>query len=74
MRLMRPGDRLRIKKLRAEYAQVLNRKKADYREYREARQLMQEMLRAQKNVEMFYGEEHRTELEEARHRSEEKQK
>ncbi len=63
-----------IKELRAEYAQVLNRKKADYREYREARQLMQEMLRAQKNVEMFYGEEHRTELEEARHRSEEKQK
>ena len=63
-----------IKELRAEYAQVLNRKKADYREYREARQLMQEMLRAQKNVEMFYGEEHRTELEETRHRSEEKQK
>lgn len=63
-----------IKELRSEYSQVLNQKKADYREYREARQLMQEMLRAQKNVEMFYGEEHRTELEEARHRSEEKQK
>ena len=43
--------------LYAEFAELLTKKKAAYPEYRKARNEMQELVRAQKNVERFFAEE-----------------
>ena len=43
----------RVKELDAEFAELLTKKKAAYPEYRKARNEMQELVRAQKNVERF---------------------
>ena len=43
--------------LNAEYAELLKRKKAAYPEYRKAREEMQQLLRAQKNIERFFADE-----------------
>lgn len=40
-----------------EYAELLTQKKVAYPNYRKAKEEMQELLRAQKNVEMFFAEE-----------------
>ena len=56
-------DKLGLKKLpkvndlNAEYAELLKRKKAAYPEYRKAREEMQQLLRAQKNIERFFADE-----------------
>ena len=47
----------KVKELNAEYAELLAKKKAIYPEYRKAREEMQPLLRAQKNVELFFKEE-----------------
>ena len=47
----------KVKTLNAEYAELLTQKKAAYPNYRKAKEEMQELLRAQKNVEMFFDEE-----------------
>lgn len=47
----------KIKELDAEYAELVAKKKAIYPEYRKAREEMQPLLRAQKNVELFFAEE-----------------
>lgn len=47
----------KVKELNAEYAELLAKKKAIYPEYRKAREVMQPLLRAQKNVELFFKEE-----------------
>ena len=41
----------------AEFAELLTKKKAAYPDYRKARNEMQELVRAQKNVERFFAEE-----------------
>mgnify|MGYP003371986545 FL=1 len=46
-----------MKELNAEYAELLAKKKAIYPAYRKAREEMQPLLRAQKNVELFFAEE-----------------
>ena len=46
--------------LYAEFAELLTKKKAAYPEYRKARNEMQELVRAQKNVERFFAEEKNT--------------
>ena len=43
----------KVKALDAEFAELLTKKKAAYPEYRKARNEMQELVRAQKNVERF---------------------
>ena len=43
--------------LYAEFAELLTKKKAAYPDYRKARDEMQELVRAQKNVERFFAEE-----------------
>ena len=43
--------------LDAEFAELLTQKKAAYPDYRKARNEMQELVRAQKNVERFFTEE-----------------
>ena len=43
--------------LYAEFAELLTKKKAAYPDYRKARNEMQELVRAQKNVERFFAEE-----------------
>ncbi len=43
--------------LDAEFAELLTKKKAAYPDYRKARDEMQELVRAQKNVERFFAEE-----------------
>ena len=40
-----------------EFAELLTQKKAAYPDYRKARNEMQELVRAQKNVERFFAEE-----------------
>ena len=45
----------KVKELSAEYAQVLERKKATYKEYRYVKKEMQQYTIAQKNVEMLLG-------------------
>ena len=51
----------RVKDLNAEYAALVEQKKAAYPEYRKAREEMQQLLRAQKNVERFFaGDTHQT--------------
>ena len=47
----------KVKELNAEYAELLAKKKAIYPAYRKAREEMQPLLRAQKNVELFFKEE-----------------
>ena len=44
----------KVKALDAEFAELLTKKKAAYPEYRKARDEMQELVRAQKNVERFF--------------------
>ena len=46
-----------VKALNVEYAELLTQKKVAYPNYRKAKEEMQELLRAQKNVEMFFAEE-----------------
>ena len=46
----------KVKALDAEFAELLTKKKAAYPEYRKARDEMQELVRAQKNVERFFAE------------------
>ena len=41
----------------AEFSELLTKKKAAYPDYRKARNEMQELVRAQKNVERFFAEE-----------------
>ena len=47
----------KVKELDAEYAELLTKKKAAYPDYRKARNEIQELVRAQKNVERFFAEE-----------------
>ena len=47
----------KVKELNAEFAELLTKKKAAYPDYRKARNEMQELVRAQKNVERFFAEE-----------------
>ena len=47
----------KVKELDAEFAELLTQKKAAYLDYRKARNEMQELVRAQKNVERFFAEE-----------------
>ena len=47
----------KVKELGAEFAELLTKKKAAYPDYRKARDEMQELVRAQKNVERFFAEE-----------------
>ena len=47
----------KVKELDAEYAALLSQKKAAYPAYRKARDEMQELMKAQKNVELFFAEE-----------------
>ena len=47
----------KVKELDAEFAELLTKKKASYPDYRKARDEMQELLRAQKNIELFFDEE-----------------
>ena len=47
----------KVKELDAEFAELLTKKKAAYPDYRKARNEMQELVRAQKNVERFFAEE-----------------
>ena len=50
----------KVKELDAEFAELLTKKKAAYPDYRKARNEMQELVRAQKNVERFFAEEKNT--------------
>ena len=47
----------KVKELEAEFAELLTKKKAAYPDYRKARNEMQELVRAQKNVERFFAGE-----------------
>ena len=47
----------KVKELDAEFAELLTKKKTSYPDYRKARNEMQELVRAQKNVERFFAEE-----------------
>lgn len=51
----------KVKKLDAEYSKLLTEKKARYPDYRKAKEEMQELLRAQKNIELFFDEEKKPE-------------
>lgn len=51
----------KVKELNTEYSALLSQKKAAYPAYRKARDEMQELMKAQKNVEMFFAEEKATE-------------
>lgn len=50
----------KVKELNTEYSALLSQKKATYPAYRKARDEMQELMKAQKNVEMFFAEEKTT--------------
>ena len=50
----------KVKDLNVEYSERLSQKKAAYPEYRKAKEEMQELVRAQKNVERFFAEEKQT--------------
>ena len=50
----------KVKELNTEYSALLSQKKAAYPAYRKARDEMQELMKAQKNVEMFFAEEKAT--------------
>ncbi len=45
----------KVKELDAEYSELLIKKKAAYPDYRKARDEMQELIKAQKNVELFFA-------------------
>ena len=47
----------KAKDLNIEYAELLKKKKEAYPDYRKARNEMQELMKAQKNVELFFAEE-----------------
>ena len=47
----------KAKDLSIEYTELLKKKKEAYPDYRKAREEMQELMKAQKNVEMFFAEE-----------------
>ena len=47
----------KAKDLSIEYAELLKKKKEAYPDYRKARNEMQELVRARKNVERFFAEE-----------------
>ncbi len=47
----------KVKALSAEYSELLTQKKAAYPDYRKAREEMQELVKAQKNIELFFAEE-----------------
>ena len=47
----------KVKELDAEFAELLTKRKAAYPDYRKARNEMQELVRAQKNVERFFAGE-----------------
>ena len=47
----------KVKELDAEFAELLTQKKEAYPDYRKARNEMQELVRARKNVEQFFAEE-----------------
>ena len=47
----------KIKALNVEYSDLIAKKKALYPEYRKARDEMQDIVKAQKNVELFFAEE-----------------
>ena len=47
----------KVKELDAEYSKLLTEKKALYPDYRKAKEEMQELLRAKRNVELFFAEE-----------------
>ena len=47
----------KVKELDAEYSKLLTEKKARYPDYRKVKEEMQELLRAQKNIELFFDEE-----------------
>ena len=47
----------KVKELDAEFAELLTKKKAAYPDYRKARDEMQELMKAQKNVELFFAED-----------------
>ena len=47
----------KVKDLNIEYADLLAKKKAAYPAYRKARDEMQELMKARKNVELFFAEE-----------------
>ena len=47
----------KVKELDAEFAELLTKKKAAYPHSRKARDEMQELVRAQKNVELFFAED-----------------
>ena len=47
----------KVKELDVEYSKLLTEKKARYPDYRKAKEEMQELLRAQKNIELFFDEE-----------------
>ena len=51
----------KVKELNTEYSTLFSQKKAAYPAYRKARDEMQELMEAQKNVEMFFAEEKATE-------------
>ena len=44
----------KVKELSIEYVELLKKKKAESPSYRKARERMQELMKAQKNVEMFF--------------------
>ena len=47
----------KVKELDAEYAKLLIKKKAAYPDYRKARDEMQQLMKAQKSVELFFAED-----------------
>ena len=47
----------KVKELDAEYSKLLTEKKVRCPDYRKAKEKMQELLRAKRNVEMFFAEE-----------------
>ena len=47
----------KVKALDAEYSKLMTEKKAHYPDYRKAKEEMQELLRAKRNVELFFDEE-----------------
>ena len=47
----------KVKELSIEYVELLKKKKAECPSYRKARERMQELMKAQKNVERFFAEE-----------------
>ena len=51
----------KVKELDAEYSKLLTEKKARYPDYRKAKEEMQKLLRAQKNIELFFDEEKKPE-------------